>query len=147
MPSASLDDAMQHVLMIAASKLDRIEPGKERAFLLGIAHGVAANSRRLHARRAEVPYDADAGIHPNPDPEQLLELKHRRALLDEALDTLSEDQRATFVLFELEGCTMTEIADALSLPMGTVASRLRRGRANFEAKVLELKSREQEADK
>lgn len=148
-PASSLDDALQQVLLVLATKLDRIERGKERAFLLGIAHGVSANFRRLHARRAEVAYEDDVvTVHPDPDPdpEALLELKHRRALLDEALDALSEDQRAVFVLFELEGCTMIEIAETLSLPMGTVASRLRRGRARFEEKVLELKRREEETD-
>jgi RNA polymerase sigma-70 factor, ECF subfamily len=146
-PASSLDDAVQQVLLVVAAKLDRIEVGRERAFLLGIAHGVSANFRRLHARRAEVAYEDElVAAHPDPDPETLLELKHRRALLDEALDALSEDQRAVFVLFELEGCTMIEIAEALSLPMGTVASRLRRGRARFEEKVLELKRRDEETD-
>lgn len=146
-PSAALDDAMQQVLMVVAAKLHQIEPGKERAFLLGTAHGIAANFRRLHARRAEVALEeTDSGSHagPDPGPEELLELKHRRALLDEALDALPQDQRAVFVLYELEGCTMIEIAEVLSLPMGTVASRLRRGRARFEQKVLVLKRREEE---
>ena len=40
-----------------------------------------------------------------------------------------------FVLYEIEGQTMTAIAELLGVPTGTVASRLRRGREQFEARL------------
>jgi len=43
------------------------------------------------------------------------------------------DLRAVFVLFELEGFSTSEIAATLDLPMGTVSSRLRRARDEFQA--------------
>jgi RNA polymerase sigma-70 factor (ECF subfamily) len=142
-PATTLDDAAQQVFATLSARLADVEPGKERAFVLGIAFRVAANMRRAVARRPELALeDGEPLAHPDPNPEELLELKRRRALLDQALDALSHDQRAVFVLFELEGCSMSEIADALSLPMGTVASRLRRGRDRFEAKVRELREQQ-----
>ena len=48
------------------------------------------------------------------------------------LESLPLDLRTVFVLYELEELTMVEIARALDLPMGTVASRLRRAREAFE---------------
>jgi RNA polymerase sigma-70 factor, ECF subfamily len=53
-------------------------------------------------------------------------------VLDALLASLPLDLRTVFVLYELEELTMAEIARALDLPMGTVASRLRRARETFE---------------
>ncbi len=144
---ASVEDAVQHVFWIVAGKLDAIGPGKEQAFLLGVAYRVAANLRRHSKRRSsgnELAEECEAS-DPDPDPEELLDLKRRRQILDRALEALSDEQRAVFVLFELEGLSKAEIAEALSIPEGTVASRLRRGRERFEARVEELRKRLQGA--
>lgn len=143
-PVEAVDDAAQQVFVTAVRKLDAIEPGKERAFLLGIAVRVAANARRK-ADRSLVSGGADPDLesHPDPHPEALLEWKRRRELLDEALGALPDHQRVVFVLFELEGLTCREIAESLEVPMGTVTSRLRRGRARFGEILGELRRREE----
>jgi RNA polymerase sigma-70 factor (ECF subfamily) len=51
------------------------------------------------------------------------------------------ETRSVFVLFELEELTVPEIADMLELPIGTVASRLRRGRELFRAAATRLRAR------
>jgi len=141
-PEAGCDDAAQHVFIVAADRLEQIQPGKERAFLLGTACRVAANVRRARARHAEVHDDERMAReeNPAPDPEQLLQMKQMRVLLDELLARLTDDLRTVFVLFELERLSSVEIAELLDIPVGTVASRLRRARAAFEAQVEELKS-------
>jgi len=58
--------------------------------------------------------------------------RRARALLDALLASMPLDLRTVFVLYELEELTMAEIARALDLPAGTVASRLRRAREAFE---------------
>jgi RNA polymerase sigma-70 factor (ECF subfamily) len=73
-------------------------------------------------------YPHEAGL----DPEQLLDSKQRRAALDRALDEMPLDQRTVFVLFELEGFLLPEIAESLQIPLGTATSRLRRARQRFE---------------
>src|SRR5689334_2033459 len=50
----SLDDAAQQVFMIAARKLDTIDPAGEKPYLLGIAVRVASDARRSRTRRREV---------------------------------------------------------------------------------------------
>jgi RNA polymerase sigma-70 factor (ECF subfamily) len=134
-PEAQVDDAVQHVFATLSRKLDTVGVGKERAFLLATAARVAANVRRAE-QRERAPRDDEQDIdsleHPDPVPEELLEWKRRRELLEGLLDALPHDQRTAFVLFELEGLSMTEISEALEIPMGTVASRLRRARARFE---------------
>ena len=77
----------------------------------------------------------------DPEPEQLLDQKQRRALLDEALEGLPEDIRSAFVLFEIEDMTLREIAEAMEVPQGTVASRVRRGRELFQREAARLRAR------
>jgi RNA polymerase sigma-70 factor (ECF subfamily) len=133
-PSAMIDDAAQQVFWTASQKLDAIVAGSERSFLFATARGVAANARRARLRNRELP-DEDAVasyVDRSPDPEEVAASRQARRVLDRILDGLSEDLRAVFILYELEGQTMAEIATLLETPPGTVASRLRRAREDFQ---------------
>lgn len=126
------DDATQRVLLVFAQKLNQVTPGCERAYLFRTAMRVASKAHRSAQRRPAAPlYDADAHPHRTPDPELLLELRRAREDLDAVLDEMPLELRAAFVLFEIEGCSQPEIAEALGIPKGTVASRLRRARTDF----------------
>jgi RNA polymerase sigma-70 factor (ECF subfamily) len=139
-PPEAIDDAAQEVFVVASRRLAAIEPGKERAFLYGTAVRVAADARRSSSRRRIAPH-GDAPLDPTdpaPAPDELVEQKRARELLDELVARLPDDTRPVFVLYELEGLTMEEIASCLEVPPGTVASRLRRGREAFHAAVAKL---------
>jgi RNA polymerase sigma-70 factor, ECF subfamily len=142
-PPRSADDAAQEVFIIAAAKLQEIESGRERQFLYGVAVRVASNFRRgaifQHEGPGEVALMDQASVAPSA--EMLLEQKRQRELLDLILDGLTHDLRTAFVLFELEGLSVPEIADALSIPAGTVASRLRRAREQFSDAVRRVSGR------
>jgi RNA polymerase sigma-70 factor (ECF subfamily) len=132
------DDAAQQVFLIAARKLHEIRPGAERSFLFQTALRVAADSRRARRRRREVNEpsgDSEAVVSGAPLADDLVDLYRARKQLDEILDGMPLDLRAVFVLTEFEQFTMAEIATLLELSPGTVASRLRRARAEFTAKV------------
>jgi RNA polymerase sigma-70 factor (ECF subfamily) len=130
------DDAAQHVFMQFAGRLEIVELGRERPYLLGIAAKVAANVRRQQARLREDPVeDLDAQTGTVESPESLLDLEQRRQRLDVVLATLPDEQREVFVLYELVGFSLPEIARTLEIPLGTATSRLRRARAAFEAWV------------
>jgi RNA polymerase sigma-70 factor (ECF subfamily) len=137
-PAASADDAAQQVFLIFCHRLASVELGRERSFLLSVAVRVAANARRQQGRSREVLADIEleAAAESERDPEQLLSHKQRRAELDRALSSLSHEQRVVFVLYELEGLSLPEIAAALAIPLGTATSRLARGRERFEHWVL-----------
>lgn len=144
-PPPHTDDVTQEVFVITARKLDVIEQGKENAFLVGVARNVVAHARRSLARRREVLDGEHAGrtVYPGPDPEGTFAEKEARALLDRALDALGDDLRIVLVLHDLEEMTMLEIAQALDIPPGTAASRLRRAREQFmhaAARLLEPKT-------
>jgi RNA polymerase sigma-70 factor, ECF subfamily len=140
-PESAADDAAQQVFLILAERLTTVAVGRERAFLLAVSLRVAANFRRLFERSREVPLEG----HSPPiveTPEDLLQAKQQRDVLDQALATLPLEQRAVFVLFELEGFSLPEIADSLGIPLGTATSRLRRARRRFEMWVAEYQNPE-----
>jgi RNA polymerase sigma-70 factor (ECF subfamily) len=139
----SVDDAAQEVFIVAARRLEEIELGRERPFLYGIALRVAANARRALATRREEPGGAalSRAVSRTPQPDALLEQKRLRELLDQALETLSEELRAAFVLFEFEGFSVPEVAELCGIPVGTAASRLRRAREAFQTEAALLKER------
>jgi RNA polymerase sigma-70 factor, ECF subfamily len=134
-PAATADDSAQQVFWIAAQKLDAIVAGSERSFLFATARGIAANVRRGRARSREVQDEAALAVQVDagPNPEQLAASAEARVLLDTFLEALPDDLRTVFVLFELEGMSMVDMAEVLDLPAGTVASRLRRAREAFQA--------------
>lgn len=143
-PVASVDDAAQHVFMIASRKLETIVPGREKAFLFGIAVRIASDARRAVKREHEHELSNLAEGHlageRAPLADELLDRKRMRARLDEFLDGLSYEVRTAFVLTEAEGMTAPEIAELLGVPIGTVASRIRLARKQFNAMVERMRS-------
>jgi RNA polymerase sigma-70 factor, ECF subfamily len=132
-PRHSVDDVVQEVFITASRRHADIRAGQERRFLIGTAVRVSANYRtRAHVRHEVAQGDLlDQAICSTPSAEQLLIEKRAREQLERALDCLPEQQRSVFVLYELEGFSVAEIAEVLDLPSGTAASRLGRARARF----------------
>jgi RNA polymerase sigma-70 factor (ECF subfamily) len=130
---AAADDGVQQIFMVAHRRLDDIELGKEKAFLCAAAIRVAP---RLRGSRREDPIEEAPEQETGSTPEDAVELKRKRALLDEVLGEMDEELRAVLVLTEIEGLTKREVAEALGIPEGTAASRLRRAREDFEAKLM-----------
>ena len=138
-PEAEVDDDVQRTFMAVANRLDDVRPEAEKSFLLQTALRMAAHARRTLARRREL-HDSDSQLRiEGPlQPEQMLDQKRARELLDSVLAEMAFELRTVFVLYELEELSMTEIAATLRIPQGTVASRLRRARAEFRERVRAL---------
>jgi RNA polymerase sigma-70 factor, ECF subfamily len=128
-----VDDAAQHAFLVALEAIARIVPGCERAFLYSTAVRIAHGQRRRSEREIAT-IDVD-GASPLPSPDEMTDQKRAREMLDRLLEQIDLDARAAFVLFEIEGFTVPEIADLLKVPLGTAASRLRRSREQFQALV------------
>ena len=136
------DDAAQQVFIILPKKLESVDIGNERSYLFAIAVRVAANVRRRLQASREVPED-EVVVDPAflPVVETNIDDERARAYLDEILARMSDDRRAVFILFELEELPLSEIAKILDIPMWTVASRLRRARADMRAAIARLRAR------
>jgi len=130
------DDAVQEVVLVLARKLDQVEVGCERSFVLSTAVRIASGFRRALRNRREVGAD-ESGLaefeSSELDPEAFAQKQCLRAVLQQVLNQMPMELRTVFVLYELEELTMIEIAKTLELPPGTVASRLRRSRELFES--------------
>lgn len=136
------DDAAQQVFLIASRKIASIQHNSERSFLFQTALRVASDHRRARRRRRESgTYDmalASELVDPAPLTDEVIELRRARAALDRILDTMSVELRAVFILHELDEMTEPNIAALLGVPVGTVASRLRRARCTFFEEIERL---------
>lgn len=129
-------DAAQEVFSVVYRRLDEFE-GRSRitTWLFGICLRVSQSSRRKAARRGEATNEQWDVADPGADVEAQVERKRGMALLEHILSRMSLDKRTVFILFELEGLPLDEIAKLLEIPLGTVQSRLRLARQTFRDAV------------
>ncbi len=139
-PESATEDAAQQVFLVLSRKLADVADESERSFLFGTVVRVASDARRTQARRREV-HGTEVEDKPDESPsaEAIVDEKKARAILDDILQSMTEELRAVFVLFEIEELQASEIAELLGIPAGTVASRLRRAREHFHAAAARFK--------
>jgi len=131
-PESEADDGVQQVFMVAMRRLPEIVTGRERAFLFATVQRIASRAHRTRRRRREqLDEDLDERSGGGIDPHALLDQAQTKEIVYQLLDRLAIEQRSVFVLYEIDGLTMAEIASMLDLKPGTVASRLRLAREQF----------------
>jgi RNA polymerase sigma-70 factor (ECF subfamily) len=135
-PPALVDDVVQEAFIIAERRAADIADGSARSFLIRTTVKLSANCRRRQSHQQQLLAPLALHSEPCPTAEQLLVGKQLRQALDCLLEQLPAEQRQVFVLYEIEGHSVPEIAELLELPSGTVASRLGRARDKF-SKALE----------
>jgi len=129
---ADAEDVAQRAMLVATQRIGDVETGSERAFVFRTVSNLVSKVFRGRRRHPEEPEElADEPVDHERNPETLLEQRRAREALDGILAALSPALRPAFVLFEIEGLSQPEIAAALGVPLGTVASRLRRAREEF----------------
>ncbi len=112
-----------------------------RPWLFGIAFRVASDDRRRARHRFEVPHEAPEATDGSPIADEQVAAAEARRLVQAALAALDLDRRAVFVMHDLDGHAMPEIAAALSVPLNTCYSRLRLAREQFTAEVRRRQAR------
>jgi RNA polymerase sigma-70 factor (ECF subfamily) len=121
------DDLVQDTLLRAIAKAHLWQPGTDlRAWLFTVMHNQHVNAVR-RAMRDEGAIDIDqvsSSLVATTDPTGSRQLHE----LDRALGCLPDEQRAVILLVGLEGMSYETAADILRVPIGTVRSRLSRGR-------------------
>lgn len=127
-------DAVQEGFFSAFRNLHRFRGGSVKAWLNRICVNAAMDTQRARKRRPVQPYpeleddswQPPAGVE--ADPERTAVLAERTRALSAALASITEDQRAAIVLYDIEGYDYAEIADMTGVSLGTVKSRIHRGR-------------------
>jgi RNA polymerase sigma-70 factor (ECF subfamily) len=131
-PPSELDDQVQQTFIVAARRLEDVQLGAERPFLHQVALNMAAHVRRKLARRREVLEDkVPEHVDSITTPEQLTSRKEIQQLIRRVAGRMDASLYEVFSLFAFEGANLNQIATRLGIRRGTVASRLRRARAQF----------------
>ncbi len=136
-----LEDLAHDLFIVVARKLEEFDESRAlRPWLFGIAFRVALDYRRSARFRREQLDDVAADpIDARPAADEQLEMAEKQRLVLAALDTLRIEQRAVFVMHDLDGTPVPEIATVLGIPLNTAYSRLRLARDQFASAVRELK--------
>ncbi|MBI5547738.1 MAG: sigma-70 family RNA polymerase sigma factor [Deltaproteobacteria bacterium] len=132
---------LAHDVFLAAfqgfDSYDRARP--VRPWLLGICfHRAQAFGARAQQQR-EHQVDYPEVVDERPDAAEEIEARQGRELVLKGLSALDLEKRAVFAMHDIEGCAMPEVAEALSIPLNTAYSRLRRARELFKAEVQRLR--------
>jgi len=122
--NADAEDVAQEALLRAYRRFERLrDRGRFRAWLVRIAFRLAIDRLRSSQRR-EVRETLWSETSPRPSTEDLAARSEFQAHLDRALEELPEKHRLVLLLGAIEGHSLEEVAEILSLPVGTVKSRL-----------------------
>ena len=127
-------DAVQEAFFSAYRNMGSFRGGIVRSWLSRIAINAAMDAQRLRKRRPVQPYpeledeawQPPAGEEADPLGQALT--AERGAALGAALARITREQRASIVLFDVEGYDYAEIAEMTGVSLGTVKSRIHRGR-------------------
>jgi RNA polymerase sigma-70 factor (ECF subfamily) len=119
----SADDLVQDTLERAVRKFHLWRPGDLRAWLFSIMHNVFVNQLKARRIAPEVEIDENALAAPIPTVTSVDVIDLQRAL-----QCLAPEQREVVLLVALEDMTYADVSRALGIPIGTVMSRLSRGR-------------------
>jgi RNA polymerase sigma-70 factor (ECF subfamily) len=130
------EDLVQETMMQALRSFQRFQPGTNcRAWLVTILQNVRSNRRRARIRSPMVsdPDDRLAQTVPfePPVPQQLTD-----ETVLEAMRRIPAQYQEVVLLCDVEELTYKEIAQALAIPIGTVMSRLHRGRALLRSQLV-----------
>lgn len=139
---AAAEDAAQEAFVSAWRHLGSMRGEQLRPWLLRIASNAATDELRRRSRRPAssletaldegAPHPAD----PQPSPESATLTAELRSGIDAALMRLPADQRLAVVLCDIQGLEYEEIAQVMRTNIGTVKSRLSRGRARMREALL-----------
>jgi RNA polymerase sigma factor (sigma-70 family) len=127
--SADADDIVQIAVERALVRIDQFQPGTRLdAWVMTIVRNAWIDEARSRQRRAQVFADAELGERVGDGGEDAAHAKLEVKDVQSAMQSLPEEQREAVVLVCVEGLAYREAADVLGVPIGTLTSRLARGR-------------------
>jgi RNA polymerase sigma-70 factor (ECF subfamily) len=129
------EDLTQDTFIRVFRSLASFKPGTFEGWLHRITTNLFLDMvrRRGRLRMESLPEDTDRLAGDAPDPEQVFDVNHLDPALQAALDELAPDFRVAVVLCDVEGLSYEEIGATLGVKLGTVRSRIHRGRTALRA--------------
>jgi RNA polymerase sigma-70 factor (ECF subfamily) len=136
------EDLTQEIFVKLYQSLDRYDgsAGSFPAWLMAVARNHAIDHyrrrREEHRRRVDEPALLDVAPATEDGPFKALEREERARLVHRGLRSLPLELREPLILFDLQGVPYEEIASTLGVPLGTVKSRINRGRLELAKRIL-----------
>ncbi|MEM9456578.1 MAG: sigma-70 family RNA polymerase sigma factor [Myxococcota bacterium] len=144
MGAPSVDDAVQEVFVVMHRRRHQLDlSGGPRPLLYGIARKVAARQRDKRRRQ---PPPLALVPETSADPEQRLARAEAARVIRDALDSMDEGKRMTFLLADVEGMSVPEVARCQGVNLNTAYARLRAARQRIHRAVQRHRAREEGAD-
>jgi len=127
------EDLVQEVLLRVRRGLETYQPGSMEGWLSRIATNAFLDEVRRRKRRPVdlLPEDPDWVLPPSSAADEALDAMILPDDVQAAIQRLPEDFRVAVVLCDVVGLSYVEIGDSLDIPVGTVRSRIHRGRAQL----------------
>ena len=140
-PPKDLDDVAQDVFVTAFKRFGTYDAARPlRPWLFGIAFRTASAFRQRGSSRLEVGGEhLPEAVSEARGPDEAVAARQARDEVLRALETLDLDRKAVFVMHEIDGHTIPEVADALEIPLNTAYTRLRAARQLFVAEFRRLR--------
>lgn len=142
---ADRDDLVQDVFLVVHRRLSDFDGQNVAGWLYQIARRKVRDHRRLlwvkHLFGTTSSQVTDAMLATSNGPLDALETKQKRLLLESLLEKLNADQRAAFVLFEIEGNSGEEIAALQGVPINTVWARIHKARKKLQEQAARFEKR------
>jgi RNA polymerase sigma-70 factor, ECF subfamily len=150
---ASADDALQEGLISAYRALDRVEPRNLRGWFVRIVQNAARDAGRRERRHPTIQIQtheeegggserrgaAELPAGRASDPAGVVQGRELAAQLRAALREIPEERRTAILLFDVDGYTYAEIAEITRSSLGTVKSRISRGREELRGLLSDLR--------
>lgn len=141
------EDLAQEAIVRAYEAWDRFDGNNFKAWILRIVTNLYINKYRQRQRGPQMASLEDDRVYEpvaeeTEEPDRLVFDEMLGAEIEAALSQLPDDFRMTVTLSDLEGMSYQEIADATDVPIGTVRSRLARGRAMLRRLLTDYALRE-----
>lgn len=134
--TSEIDDLVQQTFLACVEGRDRIR-GDVRSYLFGVARNLLY--RRFRERERDLAEATASDLAADgPTPAEAVAERQEQRLLLRALRRIPIDLQILLELRYWEALTDRELAEAFDLPMGTIKSRLRKGRALVETVMAEI---------
>jgi RNA polymerase sigma-70 factor, ECF subfamily len=136
---SDIADLVQEVFLVAYRRLPDFEEENVAGWLYQITRRKMRDYRRLswikHIFTTKTLSTFKHSVALGADPLKHLESHEGAELLERALDTLPDEQRAAFVLFEIEGYSGASIAELQQVPINTAWGRIHKARQKLQSKL------------
>lgn len=128
-PERDLEDVTHDVFIRVYRRLDTRDPARPlRPWLFGFALRLAAEYRRRARNRFELLAIAEEPADPSPNVAEQLERSQHIAIALSLLEAVPIERRAVYILHELDGCSIPDVAEGLGIKLATAYTRLRLAR-------------------